>query len=209
MPPRAVNRRAPGGVSACTTCARPLCQDRPPVGAAIRPERRRTRPDPLRRVAAPSSPGSTDPDQLRGCRPAFEPTRGPGHGWVSETVDPGITYPDSKIAGNHGWRVSRAVLVRDGHPLMRPPWYGAPVPVRPSRAGARGPSSPGRGTSRASAAAAPERPLPDPPGSAPEAAVLSHRSRGPPDRDARRAHRQGKSSGQIKFSVEGWDPCWT
>ncbi|MFD9214880.1 hypothetical protein ACFVY9_17565, partial [Streptomyces sp. NPDC059544] len=71
---------------------------------------------------------------------------------MSETVDPAIRYPDSKIAGNSGRRVSRAVLVRDGHRLMQTPWYGTPVPVRPGAPGQRGRAAPGRGASRASAA---------------------------------------------------------
>ncbi len=46
-----------------------------------------------------------------------------GQGWVSETVDPGITYAYSKIADNLNGRTSRAVLVCDGHRLAETPWY--------------------------------------------------------------------------------------
>ncbi|MGW1884506.1 hypothetical protein [Streptomyces sp. NPDC001970] len=44
-------------------------------------------------------------------------------GWASETVDPGINYAYTKIANNLSGKVSRAVLVCDGHELVNTPWY--------------------------------------------------------------------------------------
>ncbi|MGA5899169.1 hypothetical protein [Streptomyces venetus] len=44
-------------------------------------------------------------------------------GWVSETVDPGITYAYTQMGNNLNGRVSRAVLSCDGHDLVATGWY--------------------------------------------------------------------------------------
>ncbi|CAL9656641.1 hypothetical protein SUDANB176_06819 [Streptomyces sp. enrichment culture] len=44
-------------------------------------------------------------------------------GWVSETVDPGITYAYTMIGNNLHGRVSRALLACDGHVLAETGWY--------------------------------------------------------------------------------------
>jgi len=44
-------------------------------------------------------------------------------GWVSESVDPGITYAYTKIANNLNGRLSKAVLSCDGHDLVETPYY--------------------------------------------------------------------------------------
>ncbi|MFF3286587.1 hypothetical protein [Streptomyces sp. NPDC003023] len=49
--------------------------------------------------------------------------RADGGGWVSESVDPGITYAYTKIANNLNGRLSRAILSCDGHDLAETPWY--------------------------------------------------------------------------------------
>ncbi|MEU4576249.1 hypothetical protein ACBI99_17880 [Nonomuraea sp. ATR24] len=43
-------------------------------------------------------------------------------GWVSETVDPGVTYAYTKIGNNLHGRVSRALLACDGHVLTSTNW---------------------------------------------------------------------------------------
>ncbi|MFF0109266.1 hypothetical protein [Streptomyces hirsutus] len=48
---------------------------------------------------------------------------GRADGWVSETVDPGITYAYTKIGNNLHGRVSRALLTCDGHVLAETGWY--------------------------------------------------------------------------------------
>ncbi|WP_406497526.1 hypothetical protein OHB06_45555 [Streptomyces sp. NBC_01604] len=48
---------------------------------------------------------------------------GRADGWVSETVDPGITYAYTKIGNNLNGRVSRALLACDGHVLAQTGWY--------------------------------------------------------------------------------------
>lgn len=44
-------------------------------------------------------------------------------GWVSESVDPGITYAYTQMGNNLNGRVSRAVLSCDGHDLTETGWY--------------------------------------------------------------------------------------
>ncbi|WP_050793712.1 hypothetical protein [Streptomyces viridosporus] len=44
-------------------------------------------------------------------------------GWVSETVDSGVTYAYTKIGNNLHGRVSRALLACDGHVLAETGWY--------------------------------------------------------------------------------------
>ncbi|MEV6591500.1 hypothetical protein [Streptomyces acidicola] len=48
---------------------------------------------------------------------------GRADGWVSETVDSGVTYAYTKIGNNLGGRVSRALLACDGHALTGTAWY--------------------------------------------------------------------------------------
>ncbi|MFJ8185597.1 hypothetical protein [Streptomyces sp. NPDC096105] len=48
---------------------------------------------------------------------------GRADGWVSETVDPGLTHACTRIGNNLDGRVSRAVLACDGHPLVNTGWY--------------------------------------------------------------------------------------
>ncbi|MFJ9589050.1 hypothetical protein [Streptomyces acidicola] len=48
---------------------------------------------------------------------------GRADGWVSETVDAGVTYSYTKIGNNLGGRVSRALLACDGHALTSTAWY--------------------------------------------------------------------------------------
>ncbi len=48
---------------------------------------------------------------------------GRADGWVSETVDPGLTYAYTKIGNNLSGRVSRALLTCDGHIWAQTPWY--------------------------------------------------------------------------------------
>ncbi|GGX90403.1 hypothetical protein [Streptomyces minutiscleroticus] len=43
--------------------------------------------------------------------------------WVAESVDPGINYAYTKIGNNLNGRVSRALLVCDGHPLLNTGWF--------------------------------------------------------------------------------------
>ncbi|MEE1754057.1 hypothetical protein [Streptomyces sp. SP18CS02] len=49
--------------------------------------------------------------------------RADGGGWVSESVDPGITYAYTKIANNLNGRLSRAILSCHGDDLAYTPWY--------------------------------------------------------------------------------------
>lgn len=44
-------------------------------------------------------------------------------GWVSETVDSGITYAYTQIGNNLNGRVSRALLTCDGHVWAQTGWY--------------------------------------------------------------------------------------
>jgi len=44
-------------------------------------------------------------------------------GWVAESVDPGINYAYTMIGNNLHGRVSRAVLVVDGHQVAWTSWY--------------------------------------------------------------------------------------
>ncbi|MEU0246978.1 hypothetical protein ABZ192_22145 [Streptomyces sp. NPDC006235] len=44
-------------------------------------------------------------------------------GWVSETVDSGITYAYTQMGNNLNGRVSRALLSCDGHDLTQTGWY--------------------------------------------------------------------------------------
>ncbi|WP_225652788.1 hypothetical protein [Streptomyces pseudogriseolus] len=48
---------------------------------------------------------------------------GRADGWVSETVDSGLTYAYTKIGNNLDGRVSRAILACDGHALVNTGWY--------------------------------------------------------------------------------------
>ncbi|CAL9345729.1 hypothetical protein [Streptomyces sp. enrichment culture] len=48
---------------------------------------------------------------------------GRSDGWVSETVDAGITYAYTKIGNNLNGRVSRALLACDGHVWAQTGWY--------------------------------------------------------------------------------------
>jgi hypothetical protein len=44
-------------------------------------------------------------------------------GWVSESVDPGITYAYTQMGNNLNGRVSRALLSCEGHDLTQTGWY--------------------------------------------------------------------------------------
>ncbi|MFI8306562.1 hypothetical protein ACIF80_24590 [Streptomyces sp. NPDC085927] len=48
---------------------------------------------------------------------------GRADGWVSETVDSGLTYAYTKIGNNLHGRVSRALLTCDGHVLAATNWF--------------------------------------------------------------------------------------
>ncbi|MDN3027903.1 hypothetical protein [Streptomyces sp. S.PB5] len=48
---------------------------------------------------------------------------GRADGWVSESVDPGITYAYTQMGNNLNGRVSRALLVCDGHQKAETAWF--------------------------------------------------------------------------------------